>query len=377
MRVLIDCTQVTQKKAGVGVYALNTIRELTRLDTGISWFLLVQNDDPDLDFSSCRNVTVVRVNSRIFRKLPFRFLLEQLFIPFLSLRRRIDVVHSLHYSFPLIPMFAKKVVTIHDMTMFLMPDVHLATKIRYVRFFTGAASRRADALGFDSHSALNDFLKYFPNPRPSCDVVHLGKSPEFRPDLDPVQVTRVIKEHGLTQPYILYIGTIEPRKNLVRLAEAFSSLTETYPNHTLVIAGMKGWMYESLFELVQTLSLENRVVFTGFVSENDKPYLIRGAQVFTYVSLYEGFGIPVLEALACGTPTLTSNISSIPEVTGDAALLIDPTNMQEIAAGLERLLGDASLRQELMTRSISQAASFSWAATATATLNLYRKALGR
>jgi glycosyltransferase involved in cell wall biosynthesis len=125
------------------------------------------------------------------------------------------------------------------------------------------------------------------------------------------------------------------------------------------------------------LSLENRVVFTGFVSENDKPYLIRGAQVFTYVSLYEGFGIPVLEALACGTPTLTSNISSIPEVTGDAALLIDPTNMQEIAAGLERLLGDASLRQELMTRSISQAASFSWAATATATLNLYRKALGR
>lgn len=377
MRVLIDCTQVTRKKAGVGVYAENMIREIIQLDSGISWFLLVQNDDPDFDFSRYTNVTLVRVSSSLFRKLPFRFLMEQLFIPFLALRYRINVIHSLHYSFPLVPMFSRKVVTIHDMTMFLMPDMHLASKVRYFRFFIGAAARRTDALSFDSQSAQSDFLKFFPHPVPSCNIVHLGKGPQFRPDLDPQEVERVVREYGLTRPYILYIGTIEPRKNLVRLTEAFSTLTQTYPDHTLVIAGMKGWMYESLFELVRTLGLENRVVFTGFVAERDKPFLLRGAEVFTYVSLYEGFGIPVLEALACGTPTLTSDVSSIPEVTGDSALLIDPSNVQEIAAGLERLLADASLRDELAAKSISQAAHFSWLNTASQTLSIYRKTAGR
>ena len=377
MRVLIDCTQVTRKKAGVGIYAENMIREIIKLDSGISWFLLVQNDDPDFDFSQHSNVRLMRVSSRIFRKLPFRFLLEQLFIPLLALAYRINVVHSLHYSFPLMPMFSKKVVTIHDMTMFLMPEMHLASKVRYFRFFIGAAARRADALGFDSHSAHNDFLKLFPHPTPSCDIVHLGKGPQFRPDLDPQEVDRVVRGYGLTQPYVLYIGTIEPRKNLDRLTQAFSTLAQTYPTHTLVIAGMKGWMYESLFELVRTLGLENRVVFTGFVAETDKPFLIRGAEVFAYVSLYEGFGIPVLEALACGTPTLTSDVSSIPEVTGDAALLIDHSSVQDITAGLERLLADPSLRNELAAKSISQAARFSWPATAATTLNLYRKAASR
>jgi glycosyltransferase involved in cell wall biosynthesis len=376
MRVLIDCTQVSRTKAGVGVYAENMVRELTLLDSGIKWFILVQDDDPDLDFSGCSDVTLIRVSGKIFRKLPFRFLLEQLFIPLLALRYRINVIHSLHYSFPLVPMFSKKVVTIHDMTMFLMPDMHMASKVRYFRFFIGAAARRADALSFVSQSTQKDFLKFFPHPAPSCNVVRLGKGPQFRPDINPQEVERVVRKYGLAQPYVLYIGTIEPRKNLVRLVEAFSTLTQTYPTHTLVIAGMKGWMYESLFELVGTLDLESRVVFTGFVSEEDKPYLIRGAEIFTYVSLYEGFGIPVLEALACGTPTLTSDVSSIPEIAGDSALLIDPSSVQEIATGLERLLGDVSLRNELAAKSISQAARFSWPDTAADMLRVYRKAAG-
>jgi glycosyltransferase involved in cell wall biosynthesis len=259
--------------------------------------------------------------------------------------------------------------------MFLMPDMHLATKVRYFRFFTGAAARWADALTFVSQSAQRDFLKFFPNPAPSCTVVHLGKGPQFRPDINPDEVEQVVRKYGLRRPYVLYIGTIEPRKNLVRLVEAFSTLTQTHPTCTLAIAGMKGWLYESLFDLVITLGLENRVVFTGFVSEENKPYLIRGAEVFAYVSLYEGFGIPVLEALACGTPTLTSDISSIPEITGNSALLVNPSSVQEIAAGLERLLGDISLRDELSAKSISQAAHFSWAETAAGTLNVYRKAV--
>ena len=376
IKVLIDCTQVTRQKAGVGVYAENTVRELIQLQSGIEWFLVVQDDDPDFDFSRYSNVTLIKVKSKIFRKLPFRFLLEQLFVPLLVLKYRIRVIHSLHYSFPLVPMICKKVVTIHDMTMFLMPDVHQATKVRYFQFFIAAAARRADALTFISHSTQKDFLKLFPHPAPSCNVTHMGKGPQFRPDLDPERVEQVVCEYGLTQPYVLYVGTLEPRKNLVRLTEAFAAVAQAYPAYTLVMAGMKGWMYESLFELVTALNLENRIVFTGFVSEKDKPYLIRGAEVFAYVSLYEGFGIPVLEALACGTPTLTSDVSSIPEITGDSALLVDPTSVKDIAAGLERLLGDMSLRDELAAKSVSQAGQFSWLNTAAATLSVYREVDG-
>lgn len=377
MKILVDCSQIGRAKAGVGVYALGLLAELCRTDGGNHFTLLAQDDDPDMDFGRFPNVTMIWVNAKVFRKLPLRFLLEQLFIPLLALRHRIDVVHSLHYSFPLAPMRAKKVVTIHDMTSFQMPEVHIPIKRRYFHVSIRAAARWADALIFVSRSSQNDFLKYFPRDPASCHVVALGKSDEFRRDLDPQQVSRVVRNLGLATPYILFIGMIEPRKNLDRLVRAFSAVAAKFPSHTLVIAGSKGWRYQGLFDLVRSLGLEKRVVFTGFVAEQDKPYLIRGAQVFVYPSLYEGFGIPVLEALACGTPTLTSNVSSIPEITGDAALLVDPANDQEIADGLERLLRDASLRAALADRSIQRSALFSWTITAAETLEVYRKAAGR
>jgi glycosyltransferase involved in cell wall biosynthesis len=375
MRVLIDCTQITRTRAGIGIYAENTIAELIRIDSSSKFFLLVQDDDPGMDFSGCSNVTLIRVKAKLFRKLPLRFLLEQLFIPFLAIVHGIDVVHSLNCSFPLMPMFVRKVVNIYDMTMFLMPDVHLPIKVRYFRFFIGAASRRADALIFISHSAHSDFSKLFPHSSPSSHVVHLGKGPQFRPDLAPLEVERVFQRYGLKQPYILYIGMIEPRKNLVRLVKAFAMLSDAYPAHTLVIAGKKGWMYDDLFQLVEERHLDDRVIFTGYVKEQDKPYLIRGADVFAYLSIYEGFGIPILESIACGTPTLTSNVSSMPEVAGDAALLVDPTSELEIAAGLRCLISDSELRLALAQRSTQQAARFNWSKTAYETLQVYGDAV--
>jgi len=181
-----------------------------------------------------------------------------------------------------------------------------------------------------------------------------------------------VHKYRLTKPYLLYIGTIEPRKNLTRLVEAFSRISEAFPTHQLVIAGMKGWMYEELFATIKTLKIDNKVVFTGFIDESDKPYLIGAAEAFIYPSLYEGFGIPVLEALACGTPTLTSNCSSLPEVAGDAALLADPTDIDDLASNIERLLADTELRNLLRENSLKQAALFDWAYTADQTLCAYR-----
>jgi glycosyltransferase involved in cell wall biosynthesis len=375
MRVLVDCTQISRLKAGVGVYAQNLLSELIQIDSDLSLFLLIQDDDPDLDFNQYSNVKLIRFNAKIFRKLPFRFLLEQLFIPLLAIKYKIQVIHSLHYSFPLAPMSAKKIVTIHDMTMFLIPETHLRFKVYYFRFFIRASIWLVDELIFVSRSTQNDYLRYFSKPCASCHIVPLGKSPLFRSDLDPLSISHVINTYGLKRPYILYIGTIEPRKNLIRLVEAFSELAVTYPDHVLVIAGMKGWMYEDLFELVRKFDMEKRVIFTGFVLDKDKPYLIKGCEIFVYPSLYEGFGLPLLEALSCGVPALTSNVSSLPEIAGDAALLVDPTSEAEIADGLNRLLGDRVFQDMFSKKAIKQASGFTWSKTAQHTLVVYQKAI--
>lgn len=373
MKVLINLTGITKNKAGVGVYAKNLVDELIRIHPGPHFFLLAQDDDPELNYERLDNVTMIRVPARLFRSLPLRILLEQLYLPFLLLKYRIDVIHSPHYAFPLVHFGAKQVVTICDMTFFNMPEVHKSVKIAYFRTFIRAAVRFADYIVFISHSVSLDCTARLGLPRASSAVIHLGKSDAFRPDLDPAEVLRIRNKYDLQAEFVLYVGTIEPRKNLSRLVSAFASVCERHPQLLLVIAGMKGWMYDDLMETIRSLNLESRVIFTGFIPEAEKPFLIAASKVFAYPSLYEGFGIPLLEALACGIPTLTSNVSSLPEVAGDAALMVDPNSVTEISSALERLLSDYSLRDELRCRSLRQAATFTWAKTAAMTLDVYEE----
>jgi glycosyltransferase involved in cell wall biosynthesis len=375
MRVLIDCTSITRNKAGVGVYAKNLVEELTRLPDGPQYYLLVQDDDPELDLSGRPNVRMIRVRAGVFRRLPLRFLLEQFVLPCLLAIHRIDVLHSLHYSFPLIRFGTRQVVTVHDMTFFNMPQAHQRVKILYFRFFIRADVRFADKLVFDSHSSMKDCTDRLGAPRGTSTVVHLGKSEAFRTGLAASEIRRVKEKYGLDGDFVLSVGTIEPRKNLTRLVSAFASVCGRHPGLALVIAGMKGWMYDDLMQTVKDLDLESRVIFTGFVSEEDKPFLIAAAKVFAYPSLYEGFGIPVLEALACGIPTVTSNVSSLPEVAGEAALTIDPYSVEELSAALERLVSDDALRERLAREAVKQAATFTWTKTALMTREAYYDAL--
>jgi len=375
MNVLIDAVAIRRNKAGVGVYAKSLIEELIRIPNGPHLFILAQNDDPDLDFSDHANVTMIRVPAKLFRKLPLRFLLEQAVLPFVLLRRRIDVLHSLHYSFPLVRFGTKQVVTLHDMTFFNMPEVHVRTKVFYFRAFIRAAARFAHNVIFVSHSTMRDCVRRLGPLRGGGEVIHLGKNDAFRPDLDASQARRVREKYGIHGEYVLYVGTIEPRKNLVRLVSAFAEVSGRYPGLLLVIAGNKGWMYEDLMETVRNTRMESKVIFTGFVPEMEKPFLIASAKVFAYPSLYEGFGMPVLEALACGIPTLTSRVSSMPEVAGDAALLIDPMNTAELSLALDRLLSDDALREKLKQKALLQSAKFTWAKAAEMTLRVYESAL--
>jgi glycosyltransferase involved in cell wall biosynthesis len=371
MNVLIDATCVTKNKAGVGIYVANLIKELASISGGHRLFVLAQDDDPSMDYSRWPDVHMIWVPARIFRILPFRFLLEQIVLPILLIRHSIQVVHSVHYSLPLVCFGARRIVTIHDMTSYDMPEVHKQVKALYYRLSIFAAAHLADGLIFVSHSAERDFRSRFGRYKRKSWVIHHGKSEAFHPDIQPDQVERVRRKYELGTDFALYIGTLEPRKNVARLVGAFMSVAANHPKLMLVIVGKKGWMYDGIYDAVAKSGLESRVKFTGFIPEEEKPYFLAGAKVFIYPSLYEGFGIPVLEALACGIPTITSNTSSLPEVAGHAALLVDPTSEEQISSAMQILLLDSSLQERLREESVLQAAKFTWRKTADLTLAAY------
>jgi glycosyltransferase involved in cell wall biosynthesis len=371
MKIVIDASGVSRQKAGVGVYARNLIENLALGNHNCEFLVIAQDDDPELDFSCRANVQMVWIPSRYFRILPLRLILEQAYLPFLLWRRKIDVVHSLHYSFPLFPVGTKRVVTIHDMTFFDMPEVHQKIKVVYFRFFIRMAVRVADALIFVSCSAQNDCLARLGRPRGNSAVIWHGKDESLQPTQNLEESDRIRKLYKLPERFVLYIGTIEPRKNIERLVQAFAKIAAEDFEIGLVISGKMGWMMETLSVTIEQLGIASRVIFTGFVSERDKPVLLSCCTLFVYPSLYEGFGLPALEALACGAPTVTSNTSSLPEVVGDAALLVDPRSTPELIAAMRSLLSNSSLRQELIERGFVQASKFTWQRTASETFEIY------
>ena len=189
---------------------------------------------------------------------------------------------------------------------------------------------------------------------------------------DPAAIAAVCAKYGISGEYVLYVGTLQPRKNLIRLIEAFAALESR--TLKLVIAGQKGWLYDRIFARARELDVEQRVIFPGYVAGADLPALLSGAQLFAFPSLYEGFGFPVLEAMACGVPVVCSNVSSLPEVAGDAALLVDPLDTGAWTTALERTLADEELRAELTTRGYAQVRRFSWQRAAEETLRVLEEA---
>lgn len=361
------------QKAGVGIYGLNLVLNL-KTELGTHYYVLVQDDDNSLDKCKSSGITLIKIDSKKYRRFFNRFFLEQFYIPYLVYKCNIDVVHSLHYSFPVMAK-ARKIVTVCDMTFYKYPELHEKTKVLYFRFFIWLTTIFADKVICISKSTQQDYLTYFNASLKLTTVVELGKDQSYRPDVDQAEVRRVLKKYAVDDDYILFIGTIEPRKNIINLILAYSRLVVEGCFYRLVIVGKKGWHYDSVFSLVKELRLESRVTFTGFIKETEKPAFLVGAKIFVYPSLYEGFGIPVLEALACGTPTITSNISSMPEVAGDAAILVNPKNIDDIYAALTKLVNDKKLCEDLRKRALIQSEKFSWQTTAEKTAAAYKTVL--
>lgn len=272
----------------------------------------------------------------------------------------------------------KRAVYIYDMVYKACPETMEEENRRYLEQNVENSCRLADIIITISDFSKSEILKYLNIEEKKIHVVPCGVDFEkFHCESVPNRVIAVRETYGIPSNYFLYLGTLEPRKNIPAIVEAYKILTNRLKEETpsLVIAGKKGWDYEAIFSLVKQYQLEEKVIFTGYITEEDKQSLLKGALAFVFPSLYEGFGLPPLEAMACGTPVIVSNRASLPEVVGNAGILIDPENQEQLAEAMEKILSDTDYRDELSQKGIAQAQKFSWKETARRLWEVYEKEL--
>jgi len=290
---------------------------------------------------------------------------------------RVDLLHSPYFASPLRPS-TPTVVTIHDVIPLILPDYRRAPHVRIYMALVSAAAKRADAVITVSRASKLDIVRTLGIPENRVHVIYNAADRGLMPAANERELEAMRETHGIAGDFLLYFGGFDARKNVERILRAFHAARSSFQKaYQLVLAGSMNLVGHPLYPdprpLIQKLGLQKEVVLTGKVSEEDKPLLYSGATAFLFPSLYEGFGMPVLEAMACGTPVITSNTSSLPEVAGDAALLVDPTSIDAIAEAMVRLTNDPNLRQELSRKGRQRAGQFSWEASAIQTLDIYQK----
>ena len=301
------------------------------------------------------------------RLIPFPRLWTHLRLSIELAWRRPDVLFVPAHVVPLV--HPRTVVTIHDLGYRPFPEAHPPLSRLYLDWSTRWSARVAHRVLVPSAATARDLTSAYGTPPERIVVVPHSYHPRFRP-LPPPDVERGLARLGIARPYLLSVGTLQPRKNLARTLEAFAALVARGVPHRLVLVGRRGWLVDPLFAALgrSDSPLRGRVELTGYLADDDLPIVYTGAEALVFPSLYEGFGLPALEAMACGTPVLTSNTSSLPEVVGDAALTVDPLDSGAIVTGLDRLVADRTLREELRGRGLAQAARFSWRRAAERTL---------
>lgn len=290
--------------------------------------------------------------------------------------KKAEVTHFFNY---IIPPFVhgKKIVTIHDMVIKAYPEtVRFRTK-QLLNSGMKKSMRRADVIITDSEFSRSEIIKYYPKYKEKIEVVYCGVNTEkFYPVNDAVLIDKVKKSLGIERDYYLYLGTIEPRKNLERLIEAYSILRKKDSSvPLLVMAGGKGWLNSSIYSKVKELGLEEFVIFTKYIPDEDLCPLINGASAFVFPSIYEGFGMPPLEAMACGVPVVSSGEASLPEVVGDCAVMVDAYSPDSIADGMMKIWSDKELADDLRKRGPARAAEFSWVKSAEKLHEIYKAVL--
>jgi len=380
MRIAIDGRTIVSGKTGVGVYAERVVRSLLAIDRSNQYYLFLIEPLKDLQAPNLTKILIPGYN-----KLGLNRIWENFLMPWFAIRKSIDLFFSPAYALPLLPFAYLKhkgerriryVVTIHDLIGLLFPETFTPKMYLWQKIFVANAPKRADRIITGSHATKADFLKLHPIDERKITVIYHSVDEDFQPIADKGELDRVRRLLGLPEKIILYVGTVEPRKNIATLAEAFAMLPpETRNDYTLVIAGKPGWFVESINARIAKLHLADKIKFLGYVERTNLPALYNLATVFAYPSVHEGFGFPPLEAMSCGAPVVCSNTSSFPEVVGDAAIMVDPHSVGEMAQALERVLSSGSLRSELRAKGLTRSKLFSAQKTAQETLRVFEEVM--
>jgi glycosyltransferase involved in cell wall biosynthesis len=354
LRIAIDARKL--RDFGIGTYIRNILIELSRLDRTTEYIVLCRPDDVD-------SGEVLGTNFRMVPETaPPYSIAEQVRIPLSLARERVRLVHEPHYVLP--PAIrCRSVVTIHDCIHLMFPQ-YLPGRLAYVyaKASMWSATRKADRILTVSEASKRDILRFFDVPAEKVAVIYNAIDERFLAPADAGRIELVKQRYQLDKPFVLYVGNIKPHKNLERLIDAFGRARgQCSGDLRLVIVGDEISKYPPLRQAVHKHKLDKHVRFLGFQPTETLAVFYRLARAFVFPSLYEGFGLPPLEAMACGTPVVTSNVSSLPEVAGGAALLVDPHDTNAIAHGICRTVSDEALRADLIARGLERARSFSWA----------------
>jgi glycosyltransferase involved in cell wall biosynthesis len=365
LNIIIDARAVTNNRTGIGNYTVNLAEGLVKVD--------VQNCYKVLSTHFRHKIKNWPLLSGFFRVIIYCY--DNSIFPFQLALKKTALYHNPAFILPLLNFGYKKIITIHDLGFYVFGSKFARNwHSWHLRFMLPYSIRHADKIIAVSQATKQQIIDIFKVASEKIVVTYEGVSEKFRLIQDKIGVEKVLAKYGIKRPYILFVGTMDPRKNLVRLIKAFQEAKKTLSDLKLVIVGSKGELYTP--ELNKLISAGD-IVLTGYVGEEDLAYLYNGADVFAFPSLYEGFGLPILEAMACGTPVITSQVYSMPEVAGDAALLVDPENIEEIAAAIRRLINDHELRKGLIEKGLARAKQFTWAKTAAETLAIYQEVINQ
>ena len=370
MRITLDLSPVIHRKAGLATYARNLSEQLLQRDRANEYaaFYYGAGVAPLPPSLNALPMTSVPWGAR-----RWRMTVAVQYFAGGSMERTIgktDLFHATEHLLP--PLRATRTVfTFHDAIYALFPEYHLPLNRLFLGSMMPRFLRRADAIIAVSECSKRDAMRLYNVPSEKITVIYEGVNPTLRPIDDLNRIADVRARYAKNQPFILCVSTIEPRKNISALVDALKLLRARGLSHRLLIAGRKGWLYQATFDHVRESGMERQVDFLDYVPDADLASLLSACDAFVFPSLYEGFGLPPLEAMTCGAPVVCTNTSSLPEVVGDAALLVNPRDVGEIADAIERVITDRALHDELRAKGIAQAKKFSWEHAAQETLSLY------
>lgn len=368
----IDYTPAYEQGGGIGRYVRELVQALAALETSHQFSLFVSGASkaalPSLpgDNFSWKNTFIspkwlARVWHRARLPLPIDVFLGKL-----------DIYHATDFVLPPTLSSVKTVLTVHDLSFVRVPDSASPSLKAYLDVVVPRSAKRATHILADSIATKDDLLSLYGIPSSKITVLLSGVNSIFTRSIDHSLVMTTRSKYRIgKEPYIFTIGTVQPRKNYIRLIQALKILHTVGLKVHLVISGGKGWLDDPIYTEITNTGLHQFIHFIGYADDKDLPSLYSGSVCFAFPSLYEGFGLPVLEAMACGSPVLTSNISSLPEVAGDAALMVDPYDVEAIADGLKKLIEDNLLRETLINKGLTRAKEFTWQKSAHQLLSIY------